>query len=689
MFKNMKVGTKISLGFASLLILSAIIGVVSVTSMKSASQTAHILVEETMPQNSLCDRMTDAMSDARLSLRGFQYTGNKKAFDKAMDSIAEVEKIIQETESFVAEHPNLTQLKEMIGQIKTQTEAYKVAARNTAEKFAEMTQIQASMTKSRESFLKITTEYLAEQNEKMTADIKAKADEAVLLHRVEKANSINACVDLLNVSMVYAMEAISKQDATILNASIKTKEQLTKRIEDLRAITTKEVDLKRLDGMKLNGTAYNDGMMDLQKAMQEMEEVAKRRSQTGEKALGAINEAMTASITSTKNGATISYEALNRSSTLVITGLIVAMLVGVALAFFITRGITSALNRIIHGLNSSSDQVAAASGQVASASQSLAEGASESASSLEETSASLEEMSSMTKQNADNARQASAMANAASESAEQGRAATQRMGAEINTKITNMSEAIQQIKKSTSQTAKIIKTIDEIAFQTNLLALNAAVEAARAGEAGKGFAVVAEEVRNLAMRSAEAAKNTSALIEESQKNADRGVVVSTEVAEILKRAVEIEIAKGFQTTAEAASKVKALISEVAAASEEQAKGIEQVNAAVSQMDKVTQGNAANAEESASASEELSAQAREMSEMVRDLALMVSDLKDAKQQAPAPTPVKRSTPVISVPARKKVDASHAEPTGTNRIKKTLKDVTPSQVIPLTEAELAEF
>ncbi len=278
---------------------------------------------------------------------------------------------------------------------------------------------------------------------------------------------------------------------------------------------------------------------------------------------------------------------------------IVAIIIGTLLALMIARGITNVLNGISNQLGDAAEQVGSASTQISTASQHMAQGASEQASSIEETSSALEEIASMTKQNASNAAEVNGLMSEVGGQVNKGKESMDRL-----------SVAIEEIKKSSDATSKIVKTIDEIAFQTNLLALNAAVEAARAGDAGKGFAVVAEEVRNLAQRASEAARNTANLIEGSVKNADQGVSVSSETAKALN-----EVTTSVQ-------KVSELISEIAAASKEQAQGIEQVANAVSQMNQVTQTNAANAEESASTSEELNAQVEQVNSMTRELVALV-------------------------------------------------------------------
>jgi methyl-accepting chemotaxis protein len=208
-------------------------------------------------------------------------------------------------------------------------------------------------------------------------------------------------------------------------------------------------------------------------------------------------------------------------------------------------------------------------------------------------------MSSITDQNSDNALEASDLASKSRKSAVGG-----------NESIKKMNEAIEEIKTSSDETAKIIKVIDEIAFQTNLLALNAAVEAARAGEAGKGFAVVAEEVRNLAMRSAEAAQNTSEMIDNSVNNAINGVSIAEEVTKALD-----DIVTSVGQTSD-------LVDKISQSSKEQAQGIKEVNVAVSEMDKVTQINAANAEETASTSGVLSSHAEYLDRAVKYLSTIV-------------------------------------------------------------------
>lgn len=256
------------------------------------------------------------------------------------------------------------------------------------------------------------------------------------------------------------------------------------------------------------------------------------------------------------------------------------------------NGAAETLENALEEVRLASEQVASAGEQIASGSQSLAEGASQQAASLEEIASSVQELSASASQMANHAQHATTLAGESRQLVETGRG-----------RMTELSEAIEKIRTSSDQTARIVKTIDEIAFQTNLLALNAAVEAARAGDAGRGFAVVAEEVRALAIRSAAAARETAALIEESVEHTRNGVALNREVTGQL-----------AQIDSQSAT-VAAVIAEIAHAGGQQRDGVKQITSAVEQLNSVTQQVAANAEESASASEELAGQSQTLNAMV--------------------------------------------------------------------------
>ena len=317
--------------------------------------------------------------------------------------------------------------------------------------------------------------------------------------------------------------------------------------------------------------------------------------------------------------------ASGRWLTLIVLG--VNVLLGIGLATWIARWFTKAIVEV----DDISNSVASASQELAAASEQLSSGAQQSASSLEETASSLEEITATVRQNADNADQANQLANSSRETAEKGGAV-----------VAQAVDAMGEINRSSRKIADIITTIDEIAFQTNLLALNAAVEAARAGEQGRGFAVVAGEVRNLAQRSATAAREIKGLIEDSVQKVETGSELVNKSGETLGAIVT------------SVKRVTDIVAEIAAASREQTVGIEQINKAVAQMDQVTQSNASQTEEMSGTAVALSGQAEQLQAVVAQFNLNRDAAPASKptNYAPAKQPQAKSFAAPSKPAKRK-------------------------------------
>ena len=607
---NFKLSTKLALGFGLVLAITLGIGLLAVSKMKASAASAEILSTRYVAETQVASSLNDATNAMMLGARTYGLTGDATQLEKSLAALINVKAALQQADALVAKYPELLKLREETGHAKSLLNDYEKCLSETVAAINEVEQTRSLMNHAAASISSKMDALSKGQQEKLVKEIKQKVSVDKLQEREAKFATVNEAIELINQCRVTAFKAQALRQTALLAEAEGKFAQVNGLLEKLHGMMKAPADIKEVEEVKASVAEYAHGVQSLQRDMLVLDEVGVRRAKAGTELSEAASATAEKGLARTTSEADLSAAALTSASSLVTMGLIFAVVTGVFVAVIVTRSITVPIRRAISSLSTGSDQTKTASGQVSTASQQLANGSSEQAAALEQTSASLEQMNAMTQKNSDTAHQATVLSSDAKRSADAG-----------NDAMTQMSAAIKEIETSASETAKIIKVIDEIAFQTNLLALNAAVEAARAGEAGKGFAVVAEEVRSLAMRSAEAAKNTSALIEKSVNSARNGVQIASGVGKTLGEIVGTS------------EKVNALINEIAAASKEQATGIEQVTKAVSEMDKVTQQNAATAEESAAASEELSSQALELDRCVQDLIALVGDVESALRSAP--------------------------------------------------------
>jgi methyl-accepting chemotaxis protein len=621
----MKLGTKLYLGFSALVAIAVLLGSLAVWQMSAVKRDAVLMATSYVPAVLVANNVERESLKTMYEVRGYAFTEETNFLARGTANLAQVQKFLKDAKTLAdASGTSLAFLRQATDNASSKVQEYEQLLSQTVAVTAALDKDVASMDKSARDFVESCETFIANQTARLTNALgasTAKSTEdseagskavalsaAEIVDRVRKLSLGNEIVDVGNGIRISNFKAQATRDPVLFQDAQKRFANITTLLDELKSITRLDVDLKDIEICRSAAQAYNDAMTSYLKNWLAREEIGRQRNVAGNAVLSEAESVATSSADTSAKTSSSSAAALASASTIMISGLSIGAIIGAVLAFFITRSITLPIKAVAETLAAGAEQTASAAGQVSSASQSLAEGASEQAASLEETSSSLEEMASMTRRNAENAGKVKDLGSQARHAGDQG----------VHD-MAKMTDAMQAIKASSDEVAKIIKTIDEIAFQTNILALNAAVEAARAGEAGMGFAVVADEVRNLAQRAAQSAKETAAKIEDAVQKSALGAEISGKVATSLEEIVG------------KARQVDELAGEVAAASREQSQGIEQVNSAVTQMDKVTQSNAASAEESASAAEELNAQAENLNEAVDQLLRIIEGNSHSARQ----------------------------------------------------------
>ncbi len=602
--KNLTIGQKIAGGFTAIILIAAIVGGLASLTMNRVRDDAKQMNTEFVPEARIGTDVQTAVAQTQLAARSYGLTDEDKYLKQAKEGLAAIDQQVVKARELVDQHPNLVKLRTHLTDFEAALKDYKAALGATEESNEALAAHRNQLNTAAAAFVGNLDKLIEGQNERLDREVKDFVAADKLAERHRKISLANDIREHGNAARISAFKSQALRNPAVMAEGLKQFDEMDQAFDELKGLIKTPADIEELAKARAAATTYRETMGKIMQGLTNLDEIAKRRAAAGVRLDASAGEIATAGMQRTVTAADDSSTLLTKASRIVQVMVASAIALGLVVAFFIIRGITRVLRATTDSLINGSAQIVSAATQVSTSSQSLASGASEQAASLEETSASIEELNSMTRDNSENADRARVIAESARQSADQGASA-----------VTNLNTAMAELKSSNTEVAKIVKSIDEIAFQTNILALNAAVEAARAGEAGAGFAVVADEVRNLAQRSAQAAKETADKIEHALTKSNDGARISAEVNASLTGIIE------------QVRKLGTIVNDIANASKEQSKGISQVNDAVVQIDKVTQSNAAAAEESASAAEELNAQAAEFNTLVGNLLTLVGGRRD--------------------------------------------------------------
>lgn len=617
--KNLKIGTKIYMGFGLLLAIAAALGMMAVWNMQRIRTASDYLDQEYVPEVAVSNNIERTALEGMIHMRGYILTGETEYLQQGRQTLSETEQYIEQAGELAQQAQQLTVLKSSVAELRAKMKAYQGLLQQYKRIFEAIQAQREQMDQSAKALLAHCEEFIQTQKSLMQKEISQKEGEEQLQQRLAKISRMNEILDTINAVRVLNFKAQAGKKS-LFDELPPLFERIKKQMEAIQAITRQESNLKHIEQILKESRAYADAINGYIDNQNRLEKVGTERAKVGWEFLDLAKGVAEKGMERTQEVSREAVNSLSLASNIMVTGLVVALIFGGIISVFITSNIVRpvkmaveftrqvskgdltarieldqkdevgilanalqemvfALREMVGGIKSSADNVASGSQQLSSTAQEMSQGASEQAAAAEEASSSMEEMASNIRQNSDNAQQTESIVQQTSKSAQAG------------------GRAVEETVEAMRQIVEKIAIIEEIARQTDLLALNAAIEAARAGDHGRGFAVVAAEVRKLAERSQEAAGEINRLSGSSMKVAeDAGSQL---------RAILPDIEKTAQ-----------LMQEIAAASQEQNSGADQINKALGQLDEVIQRNASASEEMASTSEELAGQAEQLQSMMR-------------------------------------------------------------------------